>query len=187
MTAADLEEMRERAESGLRPVTAAEVRRIVREELKASGVRPAPRRRGPCGTPTSSPRCGHDPGANVARSWTFEIDREIKSGNAHIYNVGASRWRYAKDRDAWSWEFRAARLLQKIPKAMQRRRVTLTRLYSGRQREFDGDNFQTGAKSCVDALVLEGLLVGDDSKSAEINYAQQSGGCGLRVLLEEFA
>ena len=137
-----------------------------------------------CALP-SCEKCGHDPGAKVTASWDFHIDREVKSGNAHIYNVGASRWRYGKDRTAWEWEMRNARLLKKIPVATARRRLTLTRLFDGRQRAFDVDNLATGFKSCVDALVREKLLLGDDPRKAEIHYQQRPGMRGIHVLLEE--
>ncbi len=130
-------------------------------------------------------RCGFDPSAKVSASWTFELDREVKSGNAHVFNVGASRWRYGKDRTEWEWEIRAVRLLQKIPLATARRRVTLTRLYGGRQRPFDGDNLAFGLKPAVDAIVREGLLLGDDAKRADIIYRQEAGGRGLRIVLED--
>lgn len=137
---------------------------------------------------SACPKCGHDPSAPVAQSWTFHVDRLIDSGNRHVFNVGASRFTYGRDRDAWQWEFRAVRLLQRIPVATRRRRVTLTRNFGGRQREFDRDNLATGCKLVVDAMVRERLLVDDSSAHAEINYTQQRvAPIGLTVLLEEFA
>lgn len=131
------------------------------------------------------PRCSFDPSAVVTASWSIHIDREVKSGNAHVFNVGASRWSYKRDRDAWQWEFRAWRLGARIPSATGRRRVTLIRHYTGRQRPFDGDNLQTGLKSCVDAMVREKLLVNDDAANAEISYAQiKSATPGLEVRIE---
>lgn len=136
---------------------------------------------------TACPACSFDPDAVVSASWSFMIDREIATGNARVFNVGGSRWRYAKERDAWRWEFRAVRLLRKIHAAAIRRRVMLTRHFDGRQRAFDRDNLATGAKPVVDAMVREGLLRGDDEASAEIRYTQVRGGHGLSVLLEELA
>lgn len=116
-------------------------------------------------------KCGYDPLAAVSAAWSFLIQRAVKSGNAHVYNVGASRWAYAKERDAWQSLIRA-RCNLGIPGAHGRRRVTLCRYYGGRQRELDGDNFQTGAKPVVDALVRERLLVDDRREFAEIHYLQ---------------
>lgn len=132
-------------------------------------------------------KCGHDPSAAVSASWMLLIDREIESGNRHTFNVGASRWRYGKERDAWQWEFRAFKLLRKIPLAKAKRRVTLTRFYDGRQRELDADNMATGAKLVVDAMVREGLLVDDRRELAEIHYKQvRQAPRGTGVLIEEF-
>lgn len=133
-------------------------------------------------------KCGHDPLAIVTASWPHFIDREVESGNRHTFNVGGSRWRYGKARDAWQLEFRNLRLLRRIPRAMTKRRVTLTRYFDGRQREWDADNFATGAKLVVDAMVREGLLVDDRREFAEIHYLQvRSTPRGLGVLIEELA
>lgn len=137
---------------------------------------------------TACPKCGHDPEARVLAAYEFTVDRDPPSLNAHIFNVGASRWKYAKERDAWMWEFRAVRLLRRIPPAVGRRRVTMTRVYGGRQKERDRDNLSGGMKPCVDALVLEKMLVGDGPRDAEIHYQQEVGSpTGLRVLIEELA
>lgn len=137
---------------------------------------------------TACARCGFDPEALVGRSWTFTIDRDPPSLNARIFNAGTKRWAYKRERDAWAWELRAVRLLQKIPAARARRRITLTRVYDGRQQERDADNLAGGMKAIVDALVHEGMLLDDSPQHAEIHYMQERGGPrGLRVLLEEFA
>jgi Holliday junction resolvase RusA-like endonuclease len=135
---------------------------------------------------TACARCSFDPDAIVSASWMLLIDREIESGNRHTYNVGGSRFRYARDRDSWQWEFRSFRLLRKIPRATGKRRLTLTRFYDGRQREMDVDNLSTGAKLVVDALVREGLLVDDRREFAEVHYKQaRQAPRGTGVLLEE--
>lgn len=108
--------------------------------------------------------------------------------NARLVNAGDNRWRYKQERDAWHWELKAARLHWKVPKATGRRRVTMTRLFGGRQKEWDPDNLSGGMKPIVDALVLEGLLVGDDAASAQIYYEQVRGPVrGLKLMLEELA
>lgn len=134
---------------------------------------------------TACLKCGHDPEAHVSASWTFEIDREVESGNLHRFNVGGSRFGYGRNRDAWQSEFHNVRVLRSIPKATALRRVTLTRFYGKRKRAFDRDNLATGCKPVVDAMVRAGLLIGDNAVSAEIHYQQQRGANGLHVFLEE--
>lgn len=134
------------------------------------------------------PKCGYDADAEVIDSWTFLIERDPPSLNARIFNSGPRRWVYKRERDVWCWEIRAARLLQRIPKAVGRRRVTLTRVFDGRQQERDRDNLAGGLKSFVDAMVLEGMLVDDGETMAEIHYQQERAKpIGLRVLIEELA
>jgi Holliday junction resolvase RusA-like endonuclease len=132
-------------------------------------------------------KCQHDPDAHVSASWSFSIDRDPPSLNARLFN-GPRGWKYRKERNAWCIEVRAVRLLQRIPKATSKRRVTLTRNYYGRQQRRDRDNLAGGMKACVDALVLEGLLRGDSEVDAEIHYAQaRTTPAGLCVVIEELA
>lgn len=134
---------------------------------------------------SACPKCHYDEAAPVSASWSFLIDRDPPSLNARLFN-GPRGWVYRKERDAWCIEFRAVRLLQRIPIAKTKRRVTLTRCYTGRQQARDRDNLAGGMKACVDALVLEKLLAGDDVVSAEIHYAQsRTTPGGLHVLIEE--
>ena len=137
---------------------------------------------------TACVKCGHDPAATVVYSWAFHVDRDPPSLNSRLFNSGARRWAYKRERDVWCLEFRAARLLKRIGKAKGKRRVTLTRNYSGRQQHRDADNLAGGMKAVVDALVLEQLLVNDDASHAEIHYAQaRTTPAGLVVLIEELA
>lgn len=136
---------------------------------------------------TACPKCGFDADATVLSSWIMLVERDPKSMNDRVVNTGIYHRRYKTDRTAWQWSIRAARLAFKVPKAKGRRRITLTRLYNGRQREWDRDNLIGGMKVIVDALVLEGLLVGDDPASAEIHYAQHPGLRGLKIQIEELA
>lgn len=142
----------------------------------------------PGGVEVNCPRCGHDPGAIVVGSWTFTIPIEVESLNAHRVNAGA-KWQqaaYRKRRDAWQQWMRAGRLNHKIPTATSKRRVTLTRLYNGRQRAFDDDNLSGGCKPIVDAMVSERLVVGDDAAGVELGYLQvKAERVGLVVLIEE--
>ena len=135
-------------------------------------------------------KCGYDASAIVLGSWSSTIARDPPSLNARLVNVGLQRHAYRAERDLWAWEFRAMRLALKIPHASARRRVTLTRCYSGRQRERDRDNLIGGMKSVVDAMVCERLLMDDCPKWAELHYDQvRVGGAmvarGLTVSIEE--
>lgn len=136
----------------------------------------------------SCPKCGHEPDAVVSARWEFTIPRAVKSANAHSVNAGASRWAYAADRNAWSQWF-ALRLHELGPVAvLGKRRVTLTRVYAGRQREMDRANFISGCKPVLDAMVRAGWLRGDKPADVEDSYLQERGvTAGLRVLVEELA
>src|ERR1700753_4125409 len=93
----------------------------------------------PCSS-SACARCGYDPAAIVTRGWGFAIPRPVHSLNAHRGNYGGTRWAYKHDRDGWQWEFKVARINARIPLAIGKRSVTLTRLYSGRERAVDVDN-----------------------------------------------
>ena len=143
--------------------------------------------------PTTTPcanmpcaRCGYDPAAIVTGLWEFTIARQVHSLNAHRGNYGRTRWAYKQDRDGWQWQFKAARINARIPTAIGKRRVTLTRLYSGRERPFDTDNLAGSMKLVVDAMVREGLLLGDDPARAELHHNQtRAATSGLAVVIEE--
>lgn len=137
---------------------------------------------------TACIRCGFRPDAHVIASWEFVVPRTVKSGNAHVHNVGAGRHVYRKERDGWAADFRFFKHQQRIPDATGKRRVTLTRIIGHRQRPFDTDNLGTGLKPCVDAMVSVGLLQGDTPSQAEIHRQQEKRhGVGLHVLIEELA
>lgn len=72
----------------------------------------------------------------------------------------------------WMLEFRKARLDLKIPRAIGKRRLVVTRMFCGREKERDYINLVGGMKSVVDALVLEGLLVDDKPAALEDAYRQ---------------
>lgn len=132
-------------------------------------------------------RCGHDPYATVSHRWVLTINREVHSLNAHRVNAGATRWAYKRDRDAWQWELKVARINERIPIAVAKRRVTLVRVMGKGQREFDIDNLVGGAKCAVDAMVREGLLMGDARDQVELVYEQKRAEKpGVIVIIEEF-
>lgn len=142
---------------------------------------------------TACSRCGYDPDVKVTASWSFLIQRDPPTMNERIFNAGNSRWRYRKERDLWASEFMVARGNTRIPKARanERRRVTLERVYNGRMQERDRDNLIGGMKPIVDALVMQGLILGDSPDLAEIHYNQvrEPGTMsrGLRVTIEALA
>jgi hypothetical protein len=132
--------------------------------------------------------CGGRPYAKVAASWTFRIDRDAPTQNVMGNNRGGGRWAYKKERDAWVSAF----TLNKpwIPDAKSRRRVTITRCYSGQQKLRDHGNLVGGMKPVVDALVLCGLLKDDSPKWCEVYYHQrrvEKGERGTYITIEELA
>lgn len=106
-------------------------------------------------------------------TWSFFIARRPPSLNDRLHNSGPTRWRYAKVRDEWCLEVRAARLAQGIPKATGPRMLLVRRLYKGREQERDFINLVGGYKPVVDALVLEGLLVDDRPAMLVDAYEQE--------------
>ena len=120
-------------------------------------------------------KCGYDAAAVVVARWSFVVDRDPPSLNARLHNSGARRWAYKRERDDWRTEIRGHKFARGVRVAAERRRVTLTRLYAGRQKRRDQDNLAGGMKAVVDALVLEALLVDDSEQHSEIHYAQVRG------------
>lgn len=149
---------------------------------------------------TACPTCGHVT-PTVLRSWETWIDAKVESANARNVNIRIRSRTYSKARDAWMWRWRSATWasamlgdvgLNKVStvsilaSANQRRHVTFTRHYSGRQQEFDHANLVGGAKGMVDAMVRVGLLVDDSPKWFEAEYRQiRSDRSGLHVRIEE--
>lgn len=130
--------------------------------------------------------CAYDEAAPVARSWTFDVgSEEAASLNSHQQN-DARGWAYRKMRDRWVLLLRSAARAGGIPRPEERRRITLTRLYSGRQRELDRDNLVGGLKAVVDALRRADLILDDTRRWAQVHYLQERGDRrGLRVQVEE--
>jgi len=130
--------------------------------------------------------CGDDPvtpGKEVFRAF---IPREAKSANEHRVN-NAGGWKYRKDRDRWESDLRTLALVHKPPRPTGKRRVFLTRIYSGGQREFDGDNLPAGLKGPRDALVKAGYLIDDSPRWAIVHYHQRKDDHlrGVEVVIEE--
>jgi hypothetical protein len=130
-------------------------------------------------------KCGHDANAVVIAEWTMTIPRALPSLNERIHN-GAKGWRYRRTRDAWASDLRAMRLVarHKPTNLANLRRVTLTRLYTGRMREMDLANIDT--KACVDAMKLAGLIFDDAPRYYEGHVMQERcGERGTRITIEE--
>lgn len=129
-------------------------------------------------------KCGHDPDAPVGRSWTIRIQKRIESANGRTTNTGASRWRYAEQRDAWvSWLQATA---GDARRATGRRRVTITRRYARKQREMDHDNLVAGTKSLRDAMKRVGVIVDDHPDVLECHVLQErSDRSETELLIEE--
>lgn len=144
---------------------------------------------------TACVKCGHNPEAKVAGCWAFALDKRITSANTRTVNAGASRWRYAKERDEWGWLVRLAiaLALRESPKYRRsrpssKRRVTITRAYAGRCQEIDRDNLVSGCKTLIDALVREGVVHDDGAEWLELHVQQDRGEKNeTRVLVEELA
>ena len=133
------------------------------------------------------PKCGFDDTAPILGIVEFFLDKPAASLNDRHVNAGGGRWGYAKERNAWSWLVAAAKLRHHLIEPRNRCRVTLTRVYSGRQRALDTDNL-AGMKPLLDALVRAKLLRGDGPKDAEVHYRQEKRDRrGVAVMIEEFA
>lgn len=134
---------------------------------------------------TACPQCSFDADAPVLARWEMHVPRDLPSLNERIHN-SAKGWGYRASRDAWLRDFITLRILKAITPPTGRRRVTLVRVYSGRQKEMDRANLDS--KACVDAMVRAGLLLDDDAEGLELHVKQERG-CerGTRVLIEELA
>lgn len=137
---------------------------------------------------TACMKCGFSPDAAVSARWEFVLDKRIESANNRTVNAGASRWRYAKQRDEWTWFVRANSQHVSTAGEVSRRRVTITRRYSGRCRLLDKDNLVGGCKALVDALVREGVAYDDKKPWLELHVLQEQGERNeTHVLVEELA
>lgn len=148
---------------------------------------PAWKRGDPEGRPPCV-KCGFSPDAVVSARWEVVLDKRIESANNRTVNAGATRWRYAKQRDEWtSWiRARARGILDARPS--EKRRVTITRRYAGRCRLLDKDNLVGGCKALVDAMVHEGVVHDDKPQWLELHVLQEQGAKNeTHVLVEELA
>jgi len=139
---------------------------------------------------TACAACSFDPDATVLARFEFTVPRDLGTLNARVFN-GRQGWSYRKLRDAWFSDLSALRRLHAVRYAgtkfdpkNNKRRVTLTRLYTGRMREMDLANID--AKACVDAMKLAGLIFDDAPRYYEGHVKQERGSeRGTRVVIEE--
>lgn len=138
---------------------------------------------------TACAYCGADPDEPRGDAWTWLIEKEASSLNARVFNAGARRWEYARERDEWVEWFKLAIANHKVLRATCRRRLIITRLYGSRQRPFDYANFVGGCKPLVDAMVLTGLLLNDALGALEDHYRQErhERELGVRIYLEDLS
>ena len=134
--------------------------------------------------------CGGEPFAKVAASWTFRISLDAPLQNNRAVNAGPSRWRYKKERATWETALMLAMSSAGPCHATQFRRVTIERLYAGKQRVCDIPNLVGGCKTVLDAMVRVGLLVDDSPEHFEGYFHQRrvpNEERGTLITIEELA
>lgn len=120
------------------------------------------------------------------RSWTMSIGVDIPSQNEIASNKGGGRFKYRAVRNLFYTDIRNALEIVRIPFASSKRRVLITRFYSGRCRDFDKGNLIGGCKPLMDSLVSHGLVFDDSPKWIEAHYFQErSHESSTRITIEE--
>lgn len=129
--------------------------------------------------------------------WTLHIPKALHSANDRVINrssrnaaarqaFAAMGRRYRAERDTWVLLIRNAMQMAKVPPARMRRMVRITRLFAGREREWDYGNLVGGAKPAIDAMVIAGLLVDDSPKWSDQAYHQERGAeSGVRLVVTD--
>ena len=95
--------------------------------------------------------------------------QNIVSGNK---GGRAAKAKYRKSRDDYCILLRAWMNELKIPDATSRRRVSITRRYSGRAKRMDRGNMIGGCKPLLDAMTRMGLIVDDREEFLQDHYYQ---------------
>lgn len=139
---------------------------------------------------STCPYCGDDPDLPVLGRWRTFLPVEPPSQNEIASaNRGShpQRRAYRSFRDGYTLLIRAWATKERIPPPAGRRRLVLTRHYSGKGRVRDRINLAGGMKPLLDAFVLSGLLIDDNEQSVIDHYGQERvpGESGVSVLLEE--
>lgn len=136
-------------------------------------------------TAASCSRCDQ-PLPKSDRSWSFFVPLEPPSQNKISGNKGRSRYKYKDIRDNYRMLFENQMILLDIPPATVRRRVLVTRIFTGRSRRFDFGNLVGGCKPLLDAMTLVGMILDDKELYLEDHYYQErSDEGGAHIVIEE--
>lgn len=128
-------------------------------------------------------KCAYDPTAEVVVAWQIWLCLEAQSIN-RLRSNGRGAWAYRKYKAKAALELKQHSAL--VKKATGKRRVTFTRVFSGRQRHLDGDNLVAGLKPLRDGLTELGMIVDDSPKWLEAHYEQVKGPeAGIKILIED--
>lgn len=133
-------------------------------------------------------KCGHVEPAAVA-TWTLSLEWDVPSMN-DLMRHGGKHWWYKRMATALRTLVLAERLRLRIPTAIAKRRIRVTRYYGGRCKERDHANLVGGCKALVDSLVKEGLLVDDAPAWVDDHYAQvrlATGTTRVEIVVEELS
>ena len=124
----------------------------------------------------------------AGKSWLFALSLSPPSQNAVSGNKGSyvAKAKYRKYRDDYEILLRAWMNELKIPDAVARRRVSVTRRYSGRSQKMDRGNLIGGCKPLLDAMTRVGLIVDDNEEFLEDHYYQRRAKeGGVEINIEE--
>lgn len=132
--------------------------------------------------------CGQPIPEDFSAFWEFEIPVEPPTQNLVAYNKGGGRFVYKKYREAFAWHLLAVSRQLRIPIAAGRRRVFITRLYTGHGQQRDRGNVVGGCKPLLDAMVAVKLLRNDTEDDVIDLYDQERADrAGARIRIEELA
>lgn len=115
--------------------------------------------------------CGYDPTRTLLYTHTEVVPFKWLSGNIVNPYGHRSVWRYKVYKDSFKKTFSS--VCAEFPKATGFVRLTLTRLYTGRQRDYDTDNLAQGAKPMLDTIKKLGIIQDDSPGKAQIIYKQE--------------
>lgn len=137
---------------------------------------------------TRCPFCGGDPDTPIHGRWEVVLPLEPPSQNELTVKGAKGAWagrrKYTRFRDDYGWLLKS--WAQGIPAPAGRRRVIITRYYSGRGQRYDKGNLIGGCKPLLDAMVLARLLLDDREEDVEDHYGQEpSSEPGVHIVLEE--
>lgn len=125
---------------------------------------------------------------SAGKSWEFTLGIAPPSQNVVSGNKGgyAARAAYKKFRGDYVLLLQAWKNELAIPDAEGRRRIHITRLYSGRGKKMDRGNLIGGCKPLLDAMTRVGLIVDDKEEFLEDHYYQRRAKeSGVEINIEE--